>query len=76
MLCVQVMFIGNFDFSTAYHPKGFLEYYLASVMALHDGEDCSTHTTTYHYSQYSGQDVRDLCALKCIQPQCEDVTAS
>lgn len=39
------MFIGNFDFGTAYHPKGFLEYHLASVMALHDGEDCSTRTT-------------------------------
>ena len=39
------MFIGNFDFNTAYHPKGFLEYHLASVMALHDGEDCSTCTT-------------------------------
>ena len=38
--CVQVMFIGNFDFTTAYHPKGFLEYHQASVLALHDGEHC------------------------------------
>ena len=38
--CVQVMFVGHFDFTTAYHPKGFLEYHQASVLALHDGEHC------------------------------------